>query len=96
MNENVKPTRPRREPSLLERAANVYDFQSYVRVPEVRDVPDAPAPTPLAEEPERTPPAPPVDAPLIDALPVDAAPPGPVAYDDPEPSYADHPRSIPR
>ena len=91
MNENVKPTRPRREPSLLERAANVYDFQSYVRVPEVRDVPDAPAPTPLAEEPERTPPAPPVDAPLIDALPVDAAPPGPVAYDDPEPSYADHP-----
>ena len=81
MNENVKPTRPRREPSLLERAANVYDFQSYVRVPEVRDVPDAPAPapTPLTEEPERTPPAPPVAAAPIDALPVDDAPiePGP-------------------
>ena len=102
MNENVKPTRPRREPSLLERAANVYDFQSYVRVPEVRDVPGAPAPapTPLAEEPERTPPAPPVeaaptdalpvDASPIDASPIDAAPPGPVEYDDPEPPFVDH------
>lgn len=29
----MKPPRPRREPSLLERAANVYDFQAYVRAP---------------------------------------------------------------
>lgn len=78
MTENVKPTRPRREPSLLERAANVYDFQSYVRVPEVRDAPDAPAPRPSDEEAGRIP-------------PVEAGPPGLVAYDEPVPSSVGHP-----
>lgn len=88
MNENVKSTRPRREPSLLERAANVYDFQSYVRVPEVRDVPAAP---PMAEEPEWTPPARPVEVPTIDTASIDTVPPGLMAHDEPEFSYADHP-----
>ena len=61
MNETVKPSRPRRESSLLERAANVYDFQSYVRVPELRDAP-APASVPEPEGAEWTPPAGPTDA----------------------------------
>jgi len=60
VNRSVKPPKPRREPSLLERAANVYDFQSYTRGPE--DVAPAPAPEePVAERPRRwtPPPAPP-------------------------------------
>lgn len=71
MNENVKPPRPRREPSLLERAANVYDFQSYMRVPE------APTPEPVDREPEWTPPAGAIEA----ALPV--SPPDDAPFSDP-------------
>lgn len=78
MNETVKPSRPRREPSLLERAANVYDFQSYVRVPEVHDAP-APEPAPVREAPEWTPPPPPVDA----------APPVVQPQADPDPIFPD-------
>ncbi len=51
MNKSVKPPRPRREPSLLERAANIYDFQSYVRGP----VPDAVRTEPQAEQPAAEP-----------------------------------------
>lgn len=82
MNETVKPSRPRREPSLLERAANVYDFRSYVRVPEAQDVPE-PQPEPAAVEAEpETPPPPPVE-------PVDAAPPVFQPEADPEPAPLD-------
>ncbi|WP_322963297.1 AAA family ATPase [Sphingomonas fuzhouensis] len=54
MNRNVKPPKPRREPSLLERAANVYDFRSYMRAPDAEPEPDADPvveQTPVAETP---------------------------------------------
>ncbi len=73
MSNSVKPPRPRREPSLLERAANVYDFQAYVRAPAPVEEP-RPAPVeqaaPIAE-PVAAPAAPPVEtAPVEQAAPI--------------------------
>lgn len=69
MNGNVKPPKSRREPSLLERAANIYDFQSYVRGAAPEPVSTAKAPDRQADErqPEAWTPRP--------AVPVGRAPP---------------------
>lgn len=75
MSNSVKPPRPRREPSLLERAANVYDFQAYVRAPapvqEPRPAPVEQAP-PIAE-----PVAAPAAPPPVETAPVEQ--PAPIA-----------------
>ncbi|MET3437836.1 AAA family ATPase [Sphingomonas sp. 1185] len=58
MTKPLKPNRPRREPSLLERAANVYDFQSFVRAPVMPEGERGEDATPVApREADRMPPA---------------------------------------
>ena len=60
----MKPPRPRREPSLLERAANVYDFQAYVRAPAPVE---EPRPAPVEQ-------AAPIAEPVAAPPPVETAP----------------------
>lgn len=68
MSNSVKPPRPRREPSLLERAANVYDFQAYVRAPAPVEEP-RPAPVEQAA-PIAEPVAAPAGPPPVETAPV--------------------------
>jgi exopolysaccharide/PEP-CTERM locus tyrosine autokinase len=80
VNGSVKNPKPRREPSLLERAANVYDFRTYFRdpgseAPEPQGVEDAPA-----AEVVPVPPPPPEPAPPV------WTPPSVIAPDEPEPA----------
>lgn len=95
MNESVKPTKPRREPSLLERAANVYDFHTYARVPvpdvsKAAAVDDAPVVTPVHDIPVM--PEPMSDAPVAWTPPAILAPDAPmlappsIAFDDDAPA----------
>lgn len=73
----MKPPRPRREPSLLERAANVYDFQAYVRAPAPAGEQRAASVAPVAAEPVTVaqPPAPEPAAPSpVETRPVQTAP----------------------
>ncbi len=79
MNESVKPTKPRREQSLLERAANVYDFNTYARTPP----PPAPTVPPAS-------PAPPVESvaavvpePVVEPAPETSRPDTPPAWTPP-------------
>lgn len=74
MNRNVKPPKPRREPSLLERAANIYDFQSYMRGPAPEVAPAEPSPEPPVVEQARDVTPPPVE-PIAEAPPPPAEPP---------------------
>ena len=75
MSNSVKPPRPRREPSLLERAANVYDFQAYVRAPAPVEEP-RPAPVEQAA-PIAEPVAAPAAPPPVETAPVEQ--PAPIA-----------------
>ncbi|WP_343525670.1 AAA family ATPase [Sphingomonas sp.] len=68
MSKPLKPTRPRREPSLLERAATVYDFQSYVRGPDAAEDPARAVP-PFADVAHV---APPPSAGPVEAVPAPA------------------------
>ena len=97
MNRSVKPPRSRREPSLLERAANVYDFQAYMRgpdpdvAPEAQPVETPPAPAPVepaAAAPVALP-ATPVDETVSDWTPPAILPPDLVTAPPPAPTMPD-------
>jgi exopolysaccharide/PEP-CTERM locus tyrosine autokinase len=78
----VRPSKPRRAPSLLERAANVYDFQAYGRAPLPRPEEGRVAPaTPVAADPVPEPAIAPPSQPVADQLPpfIPAIVPDPVA-----------------
>jgi len=87
---SVKPPRPRREPSLLERAATVYDFQAYVRAPMPAPV-EAPRPAPVEDmgpPAPAAPPEPPASAEVEAASSVSAEPVAPPLPESPDPFVA--------
>ena len=77
MNGSVKTPKPRREPSLLERAANVYDLRTYMRGPipdesKAEVVEDAPAADVAPHEPVAPPSMAPVELPAsLSAIPAE-------------------------